>query len=149
MRDQRQIGIAGGMAGSIRAAICGVLTAVYTVILSNRLSDNIPNYVPEAVIEASLPESSVADFIAGLTAGSFEGIRGVTDSVIAAGVRAHQLANAKAFETVYLSTIAFSVIAIVLTWWAPNTEKYMDEKVVATLGNDDKKTVAEKKDSVV
>ncbi|KAL2754806.1 hypothetical protein ACRALDRAFT_1082471 [Sodiomyces alcalophilus JCM 7366] len=151
VHDQRQIGIAGGMAGSLRAAICGVLTAVYTVILSNRLSTNIPKYVPDAVIGAGLPESSVADFIAGLAGGSLDGVRGATESVIAAGVSAYQEANAMAFQTVYLSTIAFSVIGVGVTWFAPNTEKYMDEKVVATLGSDDKNTaaVSEKRDSEV
>ncbi|ROT39089.1 MFS general substrate transporter [Sodiomyces alkalinus F11] len=151
VHDQREIGVAGGMAGSLRAAICGVLLAIYTVILSNRLTENIPKYVPAALLEAGLPESSVADFMGGLALGSFEGVVGATESVIAAGMRAYQEANAKAFQTVYLTTIAFSVIAVGLTWFAPNTEKYMTEKVVATLGSDNNNTalVSEKKHSEV
>lgn len=144
LSDQREIGIAGGLGASIRAAICAVLVAVYTTIFSNRLTQTTATHVPPALINAGLPEDSVADFLgvvgtAGVIAPSdaYASVQGISDSIIEAGVKAYKLANVDAFRTVYLSTIAFSGIAIILTFWAPNTEEYMTDRVAATLGQED------------
>lgn len=140
VHDQREIGVAGGMAGSIRAAICAVLVAVYTTTLTNRLTTTIPKRVPPALIDAGLPPSSIEAFMLAIGAGTaeaFEAIPGVTNEIIAAGVSAYKWANSDAFKTVYLTTIAFSGLAIALSFFAPNTEEYMSEKVVATLNNED------------
>lgn len=144
VHDQREIGVAGGMAGSLRAAICAVLVAVYTTTLTNRLSTTIPERVPAAVVGAGLPEASVPGFLGALTAGTpdaFSSVEGITDQIIAVGVKAYKWANADAYRTVYLSTIAFSGVAVILTFFAPNTEKYMTEKVVATLANEDNSAI--------
>lgn len=143
LKDQKEIGIAGGLGASIRAAICAVLVAVYTTILNNRLTQATSSRVPPALVGAGLPAGSVADFVtiistAGTTAPSdaYAGVQGVTDRIIEVGVRAYQMANVDAYRTVYLSTIAFSGVAIVLTFWAPNTEEYMTGRVAATLNRD-------------
>ncbi|KAL2212630.1 MFS general substrate transporter [Sarocladium strictum] len=144
LKDQREVGVAGGLAASLRAAICAVMVAIYTTILSNRLTQTITATVPSALIEAGLPAESIPDFIgvvstAGTLAGeeAYSGVAGVKESVINAGVRAYQVANADAYRTVYLSTIAFSGVAILLTFFAPNTEKYMTDDVAATLNRED------------
>ena len=149
VRDQREIGIAGGLAGSIRAAICAVVVAIYTTTLSNRLGETIPAEVPPAVVEAGLPSSSVADFMTAISAGTsdaFASVPGITDEIIAVGIRAYKVASADAYRTVYLSTIAFSGVAIILTWFAPNTEKFMTQQVVATLDNEKSNTIPETKE---
>ena len=71
------------------------------------------------------------------TEDAFAGVEGVTSGIIAAGVRAYKVANADAYRTVYLSTIAFSAVAIALTFFAPNTEEYMTGDVAATLDHDE------------
>ena len=53
------------------------------------------------------------------------------------GLRAYRVANADAYKTVYLTTIAFSGLAISLTFLAPNTEKYKTGKIMATLHNEE------------
>lgn len=139
VHDQREIGVAGGMAGSIRAAICAILVAVYTTTLTNRLSTTIPERVPSAVVEAGLPPSSVEAFMTAISAGiteAFQSVPGITDQIIVIGVRAYKFANSDAFRTVYLTTIAFSGVAVILTFFAPNTEKFMTGKVVATVNNE-------------
>ncbi len=136
VRDQREIGVAGGMAGSMRAAMCAVLVAIYTTVLGNRLTQTVAAEVPSALVSAGLPESSVSAYLAAISSGVYSNVPGITDAIIAAGTRAYQVANANAYSTVYLTTIAFSGIAIVLTFYAPNTEKYMTGKVVATLHNE-------------
>jgi hypothetical protein len=140
VQDQREIGVAGGFAGSIRAFICAILVAVYTTTLTNRLTTTVSTEVPPVLLAAGLPSTSIIQFMTALSAGTadaFQQVPGITLSIITAGVRAYKVANSNAYKTVYLSTIAFSAIAVFLTWFAPNTEKYMSEKVVATLHNEE------------
>jgi hypothetical protein len=139
--DQAALGSASGVAGSIRFLISSVAATVYNVILSNRLAQTIPTQVPPAVINAGLPESSVAQFISGFSTGSFQGIPGLTDQILAIGTRAYQEANSSAYRTVFLSNIAFSGVAIICTFLLPNVDKYLTNKVAATLhqGKDESK----------
>ena len=140
VHDQREIGIAGGMAGTIRAFLSAIFVAIYTTILSNRLTSTVSEQVPAAVVSAGLPSSSVAGFIAAISAGTpdaFKAVPGLTDAITAIGLRAYKVANADAYRTVYLSTIAFSVLGIFLTFFAPNTEEFMSDQVAATLANED------------
>jgi hypothetical protein len=136
VKDQQEIGIAGGLAGSIRSGICGVIVAIYTTILTNRLGQTIPQQVPPALVDAGLPAASVPAFLAALTsgaAGAMRAVPGVTDGIVAVGTAAYKQANSDAYKTVYLSTLAFSGVAILLTFFAPNTEKYMTSQIAATL----------------
>jgi hypothetical protein len=134
IRNQQEIGIAGGTAGCIRSIISAILEAVYISIFTNRLTKTVVNDVPPALINAGLPASSVVGFMEALTLGtSFSNVAGVTNAIIAAGGKAYKVANAEAYRTVYLSTIAFSCTGILLSWFAPNTDEYMSSKVAATL----------------
>lgn len=135
VRDQREIGVAGGTAGSVRAAICAVLVAIYVSIMTNRLGETVPAQVPPALIDAGLPAASVPAFLQALSLGSqaLQAVPGITDQILATGYRAYQDASADAYRTVYLATIAFSALSIILTWWAPNTDDLMSGKVAATL----------------
>lgn len=139
VHDQREIGVAGGMAGSIRAAICAILVAVYTTTLTNGLTVTVPSRVSSAVVAAGLP-SSVEGFITAISAGSadaFQSVPSISDEIITARIRAYKFANSDAYRTVDLTTIAFSGFAVIFSFSEPNTEKFMTQKVVATLGNED------------
>ncbi|KAJ4296443.1 hypothetical protein N0V90_006488 [Kalmusia sp. IMI 367209] len=146
VKDQREIGIAGGTAGSVRAAICAVLTAIYVSIQTNRLDETIPQQVPPVLIDAGLPSSSVAGFLSAIQLGTdaLKAVPGITEQIIGVGYRAYQEASADAYRTVYLATIAFSGLSILLTWWAPNTDDLMNEKVAATLGGEGQKEVKDR-----
>ncbi|KAB5525517.1 fungal trichothecene efflux pump [Coniochaeta sp. 2T2.1] len=137
--DQREIGTATGAGGSSRSLISTVCSTVFTTVLANRLAQTIPARVPPAVIEAGLPESSVPSFLAALTAGSFDAVAGVTPEIISIGKRAYKEANAAAFNTVFLTTIAFSAIGIILTFFAPNVDHLLTREVNIQLSS---KTVA-------
>jgi hypothetical protein len=136
LHDQQEIGVAGGVAGAIRGAISAISLSVYTAVLTNRLTTTVATRVPTALTGAGLPASSVEGFIAAISVGTpqaFSQVPGVTDRIIAVGVRAYQVANAEAYRTVYLSTIAFSGLGLILTLFAKNTEKLMLDSVAATL----------------
>jgi hypothetical protein len=65
---------------------------------------------------------------------------------IAIGTRA-----ADAYKTVDLVTIAFSGIAVILTYWAPNIDDLMSEEVAATLHHEaqvDEKVIEDASSSV-
>jgi hypothetical protein len=135
-----EIRLTFSQAGGIRPVISAILIAIYTTILSNRLTTTISIQVPAAVIGAGLPVTSVADFIGAFSIGTpaaFDAVAGITPNILAAGTRAYKVAKADAYKTVYLSTIAFSAVAVILTWFAPNTDNIMSQKVVATLKNED------------
>lgn len=138
VKDQNEIGIAGGTAGSVRAAIGAVLIAIYSSIMTNRLDETIPAQVPSALINAGLPASSVPAYLQALSLGAdaLAAVPGITQQIMAVGYRAYQEASADAFRTVYLATIAFSAASLILTWWAPNTDDLMTEKVAATLNHE-------------
>ncbi|KAF1840697.1 MFS general substrate transporter [Cucurbitaria berberidis CBS 394.84] len=138
VEDQNEIGIAGGTAGSVRAAICAVLVAIYSTIMTNRLEETIPAQVSPVLINAGLPAASVPLYLQAIRLGAaaLAAVPGITEQIMAVGYRAYQEANADAFRTVYLATIAFSAASVVLTWWAPNTDDLMTGKVAATLNHE-------------
>lgn len=136
VKDQSELGSAGGIAGSIRYLITSIATTVYSVVLINRQGQEIPPRVTSAVQAAGLPLSSVGDFIQAIPLGTqaLEGIPGVTPKVIAAGILAYQEASALAFKTVFLTTIAFTGIAVISACFLPDFKKLMSGSVAATLG---------------
>jgi hypothetical protein len=138
LENQAEIGTGAGVAGSVRAAISAISAAVYSAILSNRLTQTISTEVPSALIKAGLPSTSVAQFVAAITVGTpqaFDAVPGISDSILAGGLRAYKVANADAYRTVFLSTIAFSGLALVLSFFVPNVEDRLTGDVAATLHN--------------
>jgi len=143
--DQNEIGTGAGVAGSVRAAISTISQTVYVVVLSNRLTTTISTQVPAALVKAGLPATSVVAFLSAITVGTpaaFEAVPGISESITAAGLRAYKVANADAYRTVFLTTIAFSGLALVLSCFVPNVEDRMTDDVAAALHNrNDEKTV--------
>ncbi|KAJ1327022.1 Fungal trichothecene efflux pump (TRI12) [Microdochium nivale] len=133
--DQAQLGTSAGVAGSIRFLISSVAATVYSVVLSNRLAQTVPAYVPGAVTAAGLPGSSVAAFLAAVSAGGadFSSVAGVTDGIVAAGVRAYKEANAEAYRAVFFTNIAFSVLAVVCCLLLPEVDHLMTGLVATKL----------------
>jgi hypothetical protein len=139
VEDQQELGSALGLAGSMRSAISTVASTIYIVVLTNRLNTTIPGVVIPAVVSAGLPESSVSSFLGGFATGSFTGIKGLTPAITAIGMRAYKEANAQAYSTVFLTTLGFSGIAIILSFFNPNVEDKMTNDIAATLNNTDAK----------
>ena len=136
IKDQKEIGAAMGIATSIRSGISTIGTAIYTTILDNRLGKNIPAIVPQALIAAGLPASSVPAWMTAKAAGTaagFASVKGNTPAIMAAGDYAYKVASADAYRTVFLSTIAFSAIALILSFFAPNVDNLMTSDVATTL----------------
>jgi hypothetical protein len=137
-RNQAELGTASGTAGSIRFFISSIAQTVYNVVLSNRLTITKAALVPPAVLAAGLPASSVSAFMARLTTKKFDGVEGVSTGIVRAGLAAYKQANSDAFRTVFLSTIAFTGLAIGFSLMLPDIDKLLSGKVAVTLGGEKK-----------
>ncbi|KAI9723273.1 MAG: hypothetical protein M1812_001155 [Candelaria pacifica] len=134
--NQQELGTALGVAGSLRSAISTVAATVYTVVLTNRLQTTIPAQVPPVVVEAGLPKTSVESFLEAFAVGTpaaFKAVKGITPEILEKGTEAYKYASADAYRTVFLTTIAFSGVAVIVSFFVPNVEDRMTGEVAATL----------------
>jgi hypothetical protein len=154
LEDQREIGTALGIGGSARSFVSTLCSTVYTVVLSNRLATTISQQVPPALIQAGLPAGSTGQFLeayANGTQAAFDAVPGLTPDILAIGTRAYKFASSDAYSTVFLTTIAFSVLGIVLTWFTPNIDSKLTGSVSVTLqrGNTESKAVPKSEGDIV
>lgn len=136
VEDQSEIGTAVGVAGSIRSAVSTIASTINTVILTNRLENTIPIEVPAKLIAAGLPPSSVTSFLAAVAAGTpdgFASVEGLTNPIKVAGIEAYKVASSHAYQTVFFTTIAFSGVGIVFSFFTPNVDDLMSDRVTVTL----------------
>ncbi|CAK7242006.1 MAG: hypothetical protein STHCBS139747_003480 [Sporothrix thermara] len=134
--DQREIGTYAGTGGSARSLISTVCSVIYQTVLANRLAHTVPARVPPAVLAAGLPATSVDAFLAAVETGTdaaYAAVAGLTPAIQAAGVRAYQEATSAAYKTVFLTTIAFSGLSVVLSFFAPNVDHLLTKSVNITV----------------
>jgi len=139
IEDQAEIGTAVGVGACWRSTVSTIASTIYTTILSNRLAHTIPTEVPPKLIAAGLPASSVAAFLSAVTVGTpeaFSKVAGLTTQIEAVGIAAYKLASSHAYQTVFFSTIAFSVLTVAGACGSPSVDSYMNDKIFATLHKD-------------
>lgn len=131
LKDQHMIGAAIGVASSIRTTISTAAATIFTTILTNRLASTIPALVPPALLAAGLPATSVTDFLTFLTTApaQLSEVPGVNATIIEAGTAAYRTANANAYSTVYLSTIAFSALGVIFSFLSPEVDSKLNDDV--------------------
>lgn len=140
IKDQDEIGTAGGISGAIRSLGGTVASAVYGAVLTNRLAQTIPQYVPPAAINAGLPSSSIPQLINALTgtnATAISAVPGAHANILAAAGMAYQHANSQAYKTVFLSTIAFSGLSMIMLYWVPKLDPRKKGYVSRTIQRED------------
>lgn len=135
LENQLMIGTGVGVASAMRTVISTSSATVYTAILNNRLATTIPVTMTGALVQAGLPSSSVANFISTIETNpaQLSKIPGATSQIIAVGMEAFKSANAKAYTTVYLSTIAFSGVGVIFSLLTPKIESKLTDKVTTRL----------------
>lgn len=133
--ESQDIGLATGVLGSIRAIGGAVAQTVYVSILQNKLTFNLPALVTPAALNAGLPKSSLPQLFAGITAGNFTSVPGITPEIIAAASAATQKAYIESFRIVFYATIPFGVLLIIFSALSPNFEKYLSLNVAKRLQN--------------
>lgn len=131
--EPEDIGLVAGVLGSVRTACSSVATSLYLSILSNQLTKYLPEYVVPAATEAGLPVSSLTDLFAGITAGSFSKVEGITPAIEEAVGHAVKHAYSMSFRTVFLCTLPFGAIILVAAIISPNVEDYLTDDVARKL----------------
>jgi hypothetical protein len=131
--EPEDIGLVAGAMGSIRTASSSIATSLYLSILSNQLTKYLPRYVVPAATEAGLPASSLTDLFAGITAGSFAKVPGITPTIEEAVGHAVKHAYSMSFRTVFLCTLPFGAIILVAAVISPNVEDYLTDDVARRL----------------
>ena len=132
--DQNDIGTAVGFAASFRSLGGALATTVYSTILANRLKQTIPALVPPAVIQAGLPATSIPALLE-----VFQGllpankVPGLTSRVLAVGTDAYQTANAQAYKTCFLTSIAFCGLGVIGAWFCPDLKPETEHLVAKEL----------------
>ncbi|EHK97415.1 putative Uncharacterized MFS-type transporter yusP [Glarea lozoyensis 74030] len=121
--EPEDIGLVAGVMGSIRTASSSVATSIYY----------LPRYVVPAATGAGLPAASMTDLFAGITAGSFANVPGITPEIEIAVGHAVKHAYSLAFRTVFLCTLPFGAILLVAAVISPNVEDYMTDDVARRL----------------
>ena len=71
--------------------------------------------------------------MSGLTSGSFADVPGLNSEILAAGMRAYRAANSQAYNTVFYTTIAFTGVAVLLSFFSPNVDDKMTGQIAVTL----------------
>ncbi|KAF2468936.1 MFS general substrate transporter [Lindgomyces ingoldianus] len=137
IRSQEEIGTAAGIAGSSRSAISTVASTIYSVVLTARVTKTLTTQVPAKVIAAGLPASSVADYMAAIAAGGtkalLDKVHGLTPEILVTGATAYQYAYMDAYRTIFLVSLAFGGLAILVSFFIPDIDALMGSSVAATL----------------
>ncbi|KAH8649279.1 trichothecene efflux pump [Xylariales sp. PMI_506] len=131
--EPQDIGLATGAMGSLRALGGAIAEALYASVLDNKLLVYLPEYVTPAALAAGLPSSSLTDLFAAISAGSYDDVPGINDTIIAAVKAAVKQAYVKSFATVFYVTIPFSVLYIAAAFFVPNMEGYLGSNVARKL----------------
>jgi hypothetical protein len=143
--DPADIGLVTGVMGAIRTAISAIATSMYSSILTTESSKYIPRYVTPAALSAGLPESSLTALFAGITAGDFTAVPGMTNEITLAVMDQVKHAYSLSFRTVYLCTLPFGVLLLIAAVLSPNVEEYLTDEVARKLhGNSEKGQVNRK-----
>ncbi|KJR86830.1 siderophore iron transporter [Sporothrix schenckii 1099-18] len=137
IKDQSEIGTATGIAGSLRSAISTVASTIYSVVLTARETTTLSTIVPEALTKAGLSPASVEEYMvevaAGKTVADLGKISGVTADIIAIGTRAYQMAYADSYRTIFFTSIAFGVMALIVALFVPNFDALLTNEVATQL----------------
>ncbi|KAJ3962692.1 hypothetical protein N0V92_000586 [Colletotrichum tropicale] len=135
LEDQSVIGTGVGIATSLRTFISTCSAAIFTTVLNNRLASTVPQLVPPALMEAGLPAASVLEFVRllGADRSMLASVPGTNSTIIEIGVDMFKVANARAYSTVFLTTLAFSGLGVIASLLTPEIESKLHEKVSCKL----------------
>lgn len=136
IKDQQEIGTAGGVGASIRSGTATVCQTIYVVVLTNRLTSTIPAQVPPAAVAAGLPESSIVQLLTAFAVGTpeaFAAVPGISPTILAAASTAYKTASSDAYRTIFYTSIAFTGLGVMLSFFTPNVDELMTHDIATTL----------------
>ncbi|EPE02852.1 trichothecene efflux pump [Ophiostoma piceae UAMH 11346] len=123
------IGLASGLLSSIRSAGSSVSVAIYVAILNNRLSTTLTQNIEAVAPGAGIPEDEIPAIVKAVIAGSLAKMSGLNSAMLNAVTGIIPTAYSQAFKTVYLASLAFGGIAIVMSLFSKDVQKHLTDKV--------------------
>ena len=117
---------------SVRTLGGAIGTTVYSVVYQNKLGVILPEQTGKYAVEAGLPASSLPAFLAEFLKaghGNASGISGVTPEVMSNAALGQAWGYSRSFRYVWITSVAFGVVACVMCLFLPNTAKYMTNRI--------------------
>lgn len=117
---------------SVRTLGGAIGTTVYSAIYQNKLGDILPRETGKYAIEAGLPTSSLQEFLGEFLKpgkGNASSLPGVTPEVMSRAALGQAWGYSRSFRYVWIASVAFGVVACVMSLFIPNTAKYMTNRI--------------------
>lgn len=136
IQAQEEIGVAVGVAGSVRSTLSTIASTIYVAILTNRLATTVPAAVVPAVVLAGIPKSSIPSLLAALelqTPAAFSDVQGLTPRIEEIAVTAYKQGSMRAYRTVFLASLAFSGIGVLLSLFVPSIDSRMTDSIAVKI----------------
>ncbi|KAH7384489.1 major facilitator superfamily domain-containing protein [Pyrenochaeta sp. MPI-SDFR-AT-0127] len=128
---------AAALSLSIRTVGGSIGYSIYYNIFITKLTQKLPVLTAKFAIAAGLPLTSVEAFVGLFLTTPAKlattPIEGVTPAVIAGATKGTQWAYAESLKYVYLTSIAFGVMACLCTILLPSTKKYQTNRIAVHL----------------
>ncbi|KAL6231983.1 fungal trichothecene efflux pump [Aspergillus navahoensis] len=135
------IGFATGSAGLMRSLGGSVGTAVYTTIHNTNSARLVPEYITDTVRPRGLSQDAITEllgFLQGTATGNpLSDIPGVTSEILELATDAMKRAYNRAFRDVWLTSIAFGVIALACALFSKDLSPQMTSHVAQHLRNEE------------
>jgi len=152
--EDRHIGLATLVLGSMRGIGGSVAVTVYTSIMMNTVKEDAGPRVAKAVLPLGFPPTALAPFVGLIIGGKLDTaakIPGVTQQMVDAAEQAIKWSWTLAFQRIYYAAVAFSVFAVVVSFFVKDVTSNMTDNVAVRLTNEDPAaaTKDEKQEEVV
>lgn len=120
---------------TIRTLGGAIGTTIYFNVFEEKLKKKLPEYVAKYAIQAGLPIQEVETFIVTLVTApdQITKIPGVTPAILNAAAIGSRWGYAESLKYVWLTSIPFGVIAIILCLFLGNTAEYMTDRVAGRI----------------
>lgn len=115
-----------------------LIAAIYVSVLQNKVTANIKSILAPALLKAGLPATSLMPFIGYLAEGDkayLVKVPGVTPEILEVALVNFREVYAKAFQTVFLATIAFGALSFIVAFFVPNIDDKLSRDVIRRLGS--------------
>ncbi|KAH8645352.1 fungal trichothecene efflux pump [Xylariales sp. PMI_506] len=123
------IGLAIGTLSCIRAAGASFALTVYTTIFNNRTASTFTSMVGAAAVNVGMSPDMIPALIMAIKAGTWSSMAGLTTAMKAAIKAEIPWAYSKAFQTVYLVSLAFGILAIIASFFVLDARHLFTKKV--------------------
>lgn len=143
-QKEKDIGASIGVLISGRTTIACIALAIYSTVQANKIAQFTQSIVVPAAENAGIKPAAIPSLLAGFSTGSFANVPGLTPKILATVTIAYQTAFSKAVQIVYLTSIAFGVLAILGALISPNPDAKFTTDVSRRMHGKENTMVGEK-----